>query len=200
MFSEGQTIVYRASFQDLRDLRTFSLPVSGRFKTPPLAAQDITLAWSADTCGQGFGINPDWGGLRMYETMRRAEPDVFLHCGDTIYAAIKSALNRFTHGLAAELVDSNIAVNLVGPSTAIRTPGASDLIPSEFPTEDVEYLAETVLHMSYLPAVERTGFLGFSMHFPWAHNIQVMSLDGKTSFPKKEPPAWSHPAIPAAGI
>ena len=66
--------------------------------------------------------------------------------------------------------------------------------------EPVEYLAETVLHMSYLPAAERTGFLGFSMHFPWAHNIQVMSLDGKTPFPKKEPPAWSHPAIPAAGV
>ena len=54
--------------------------------------------------------------------------------------------------------------------------------------------------MSYLPAAERTGYLGFSMHFPWAHNIQVMSLDGKTKFPKKEPPAWSHPAIPAAGV
>jgi alkaline phosphatase D len=46
----------------------------------------VTLAWSADTCGQGFGINPEWGGLRMYETIRRAEPDVFVHCGDTIYA------------------------------------------------------------------------------------------------------------------
>ena len=82
----GQTIVYRASFQDLRDLRAFSLPVTGRFKTPSREARDVTLAWSADTCGQGFGINPEWGGLRMYETMRRAEPDVFLHCGDTIYA------------------------------------------------------------------------------------------------------------------
>ena len=82
----GQTIVYRATFQDLRDLRSFSLPVTGRFKTPSREARDVTLAWSADTCGQGFGINPEWGGLRMYETIRRAAPDVFLHCGDTIYA------------------------------------------------------------------------------------------------------------------
>ena len=48
--------------------------------------RDVTLAWSADTVGQGWGINPEWGGLRLYETMRRAEPDVFIHCGDTIYA------------------------------------------------------------------------------------------------------------------
>ena len=82
----GQTVLYRATFQDLRDLRTFSLPVTGRFKTPSLDPHDLTLAWSADTCGQGFGINPEWGGLRMCETIRRAEPDVFLHCGDTIYA------------------------------------------------------------------------------------------------------------------
>ena len=120
--------------------------------------------------------------------------------GDVVYASMKAALNRLTQGLAAELVGSNIAVNLVGPSTAIRTPGASALIPEGYDTEDVEYLAECVLHMSYLPAVERTGFLAFSMHFPWAHNIQVMSLDGRTPMPKREPPEFSHPAIPAAGI
>jgi alkaline phosphatase D len=82
----GQTIFYRASFQDLRDLSSFSEAVAGRFKTPALEPRDIVLAWSADTCGQGYGIDLGWGGLRMYETMRRAEPDVFLHCGDTIYA------------------------------------------------------------------------------------------------------------------
>jgi alkaline phosphatase D len=46
----------------------------------------VTLAWSADTVGQGWGLNPEWGGLRMYETMRRAEPDIFVNVGDTIYA------------------------------------------------------------------------------------------------------------------
>ena len=35
------------------------------------APRDVTLAWSADTVGQGWGINPEWGGLRLYETMRR---------------------------------------------------------------------------------------------------------------------------------
>ena len=69
--------------------------------------------------------------------------------GDVIYASCKAALHRFTQGVAAELLDSNIAVNCVGPSTAIRTPGASQLIPDSFPTEPVEYLAETVLAMCH---------------------------------------------------
>jgi alkaline phosphatase D len=82
----GQRIVYRARFQDLADARAWSEPVGGSFRTPSLAAADVTVAWSADTVGQGWGINPEWGGLRLYETMRRAAPDVFIHCGDTVYA------------------------------------------------------------------------------------------------------------------
>ena len=35
---------------------------------------------------RGGGSIPTWGGLRLYRTMRDAEPDVFIHCGDTIYA------------------------------------------------------------------------------------------------------------------
>lgn len=84
----GQRIFYRVLFQDLSDIRSWSEPVQGSFSTPVAAdrPRDITLAWSADTVGQGWGINPEWGGFRLYETMRRAQPDVFIHCGDTIYA------------------------------------------------------------------------------------------------------------------
>lgn len=85
---DGQRIFYRVLFQDLSDLRAWSEPVQGSFSTAPGSslARNVTLAWSADTVGQGWGINPDWGGLRLYETMRRNEPDIFVHCGDTIYA------------------------------------------------------------------------------------------------------------------
>ncbi|MHB9878083.1 SDR family NAD(P)-dependent oxidoreductase [Pacificimonas sp. ICDLI1SI03] len=119
--------------------------------------------------------------------------------GDTVYASVKAALHRFTQGLAAEMVDHGIAVNAVGPSTAIRTPGADALIPENYPTEDVEYLAETVLAMSHMPAAERTGLVAFSMHFPWHHDLQVMSLDGKSQMPRREPPPTSHPATSASG-
>lgn len=119
--------------------------------------------------------------------------------GYVAYAAAKAALNRMTQGMAAELEPDNIAVNAVGPSTAIRTPGADSIIPEDYPTEDVEYLAETVLAMSHLPAGQRTGQIGFSMHFPWHHAIEVRSLDGTGVFPRREPPAWSHPGISASG-
>ncbi|MEK6629332.1 MAG: PhoD-like phosphatase N-terminal domain-containing protein, partial [Acidobacteriota bacterium] len=86
----GQRIFYRVLFQDLSDLRRWSRPEIGSFRTPPatpsrrqgalrrgaappaLGNRDVTLAWSADTCGQGWGINPEWGGLRLYETMRQS--------------------------------------------------------------------------------------------------------------------------------
>src|SRR5207342_3930481 len=82
---------YRTIFQSLEDLRAFSQPAVGSLLTPPAATsqapgRDVTIAFSADTVGQGWGINPAWGGMRLYETMRRAQPDVFINLGDTIYA------------------------------------------------------------------------------------------------------------------
>jgi 3-oxoacyl-[acyl-carrier protein] reductase len=122
-------------------------------------------------------------------------PDYARAGGDTLYAAIKAGLNRFSQGLAAELFDSNIAVNVVGPSTAIRTPGADALIPEDYPTEDVAYLAATVLDMCHLPAAERTGQVAYSMHWPAAQRLAVTTLDGKSALPPAVPPAWSHPAL-----
>jgi alkaline phosphatase D len=51
-----------------------------------MSRRDILFVWSGDTAGQGFGINPDWGGMKLYETMRRFTPDFFIHSGDYIYA------------------------------------------------------------------------------------------------------------------
>jgi 3-oxoacyl-[acyl-carrier protein] reductase len=120
--------------------------------------------------------------------------------GDVIYASLKAALHRFTQGVAAELLDANIAVNCVGPSTAIRTPGAAQLIPDTFPTEPVEYLAETVLAMCHLRAAERTGLVAFSLHYPWSQRLPVYSLDGKTLLPPLEPPATANPNILSGGL
>jgi alkaline phosphatase D len=85
----GQRIFYRVQFQDLRNLKSWSEPVTGTFITPPRPdgkAQDLKIAFTGDVCGQGWGIDLDRGGLKMFETMRRAAPDLFVHLGDTIYA------------------------------------------------------------------------------------------------------------------
>ncbi|AEF38257.1 short-chain type dehydrogenase/reductase [Mycolicibacter sinensis] len=120
--------------------------------------------------------------------------------GDVVYASMKAALHRLTQGLAAELLDANIAVNVVGPSSAVRTPGADSLIPETFPTEPVEYLAETVLAMCHLPAAERTGLVAFSLHYPWSQQLAVHSLDGSTRLPPLEPPKVANPNILPAGL
>lgn len=81
----GQVIHYRVWFDDEGRLST---PVSGWFRTAPAPDEpsDVFFAWSGDTAGQGFGINPEWGGMRTYDAMRRLEPHFFLHSGDNIYA------------------------------------------------------------------------------------------------------------------
>jgi hypothetical protein len=37
------------------------------------------------------------------------------------------------------------------------------------------------------------------MHFPYHHELDVMSLDGRTPLPRRAPPEWSHPAISPSG-
>ena len=82
----GQDVFVRVSFQDLNNQQAVSKASSGHFRTAPDQAENIRFLWSGDTCGQGWGINPDIGGMRIYETMRLTEPDFFIHCGDSIYA------------------------------------------------------------------------------------------------------------------
>jgi alkaline phosphatase D len=82
----GQHIFYRVTFQDLANPKVWSEPVVGRFRTPPATRASVTFAFSGDEAGQGWGINPAWGGMKLYEAMRQAQPDFFIHSGDQIYA------------------------------------------------------------------------------------------------------------------
>jgi alkaline phosphatase D len=82
----GQEIFYRVTFQDVGDTNIYSAPVIGRLRTPPQGQGNIFFAWSGDTAGQGWGINPEWGGMKIYESIRRLNPDFFIHSGDNIYA------------------------------------------------------------------------------------------------------------------
>ena len=82
----GQTISYRVTFRDLASSKVRSLPAEGSFRTAPGPGADVSLAWGGDTAGQGWGIDPARGGMAIYEAIRNARPDVFLHSGDHIYA------------------------------------------------------------------------------------------------------------------
>lgn len=80
---DAQTIVYRVRFER-EAARGASTWATGRFRTP--RPDRLRVAWTGDTCGQGFGRNPELGGLRGYAAIREARPDVFIHSGDMIYA------------------------------------------------------------------------------------------------------------------
>lgn len=82
----GQQIFYRVIFQDLNNIKISSAPVKGSFRTAPAHSRDIKFAWSGDNAGQGWGINLEFGGMKIFETIRQLNPDFFIHSGDTIYA------------------------------------------------------------------------------------------------------------------
>ncbi|HEU0177139.1 MAG TPA: alkaline phosphatase D family protein [Blastocatellia bacterium] len=82
----GQKIFYRVAFQSLDDAKVCSEGVTGSFLTAPKTKRDVSFVWGGDVCGQGWGINPEFGGLKIYEAMRRMRPDLFIHSGDAIYA------------------------------------------------------------------------------------------------------------------
>src|SRR4051795_8072724 len=82
----GQEIFYRIKFRDLSHVNVSSEPVVGRFRTAPGDRRDVSFVWGGDVAGQGWGINPDDGGMFTFATMLKHRPDFLLHSGDTIYA------------------------------------------------------------------------------------------------------------------
>ncbi|MBW5483967.1 alkaline phosphatase D family protein [Streptomyces bambusae] len=83
----GRQIHYRVVLADPDDPRRTGEPVCGSFRTVPAGRRTgIRFHWSGDLAGQGWGINPDRGGYRVFEEMRRRDPDFFLFSGDTVYA------------------------------------------------------------------------------------------------------------------
>ena len=193
-------LVNNAGFADYAliedmSLETFDRTVEHYLRTPFV----LTKAAVPHMRSQGGGWIVNIGSVTGVAPARPYR-DYNKTAGDVIYASCKAALHRFTQGVAAELLDANIAVNCVGPSTAIHTPGAAQLIPETFCTEPVEYLAETVLAMCHLPAVERTGLVAFSLHYPCSQRLPVHSLDGKSELPPLEPPASANPNIQPAGL
>ncbi|AHH94966.1 alkaline phosphatase D [Kutzneria viridogrisea] len=81
----GRELHYRVTAEDL-DGRLRSEPVTGSFRTAPLDRRDVRFLWSGDVAGQGWGINPDVGGMRVFSAMADRRPDFFVHSGDTVYS------------------------------------------------------------------------------------------------------------------
>jgi alkaline phosphatase D len=78
----GRTYHYRIRAEGERR----SEALEGSFTTASREPRDIRFQWSGDLAGQGWGINPDFGGYRIFQAMADAEPDFFLCSGDFVYA------------------------------------------------------------------------------------------------------------------
>jgi alkaline phosphatase D len=80
----GREYAVRLSFEDERG-RTGEQQTT-TFRTASEGPGATSFVWTGDNCGQGWGINPDLGGLVGYRAMLDTHPDFFLHSGDCIYA------------------------------------------------------------------------------------------------------------------
>ncbi len=102
----GQTIFYRVRFEGPDGTGESAL---GRLRTPARTGGKVSFVFGGDQCGAGWGINPEWGGLRIYDTMLRTDPDFLVHLGDRIYS--DNVLQE-----TVRLDDGTIWRNLVTPA------------------------------------------------------------------------------------
>lgn len=83
---QGVDIYVKTWFEDITSAaHTKSAPVTGHFHTVG-KNEDVHFVWGGDTAGQGYGINLNFGGMKIYDAMRQLHPQFFIHSGDTIYA------------------------------------------------------------------------------------------------------------------
>jgi NAD(P)-dependent dehydrogenase (short-subunit alcohol dehydrogenase family) len=86
--------------------------------------------------------------------------------GGTVYGMCKAALERFTTGLAAEVYEDGIAVNVLSPAGVVATPGVvhHKLIPPgrEDMAEPVEVIAEAALALCSGDPATLTGKVTYS--------------------------------------
>ncbi len=81
----GKDVYVKVWFEDLTNTRNKSEPVIGHFHTIG-KHDDIRFVWGGDTAGQGWGINESFGGMKIYEAMRKVEPLFFIQSGDNVYS------------------------------------------------------------------------------------------------------------------
>jgi citronellol/citronellal dehydrogenase len=133
----------------------FDVQVEGPFHL----AQLVTPGMRAK--GQGWILNISSGAARHPVL----PPTGFATRGGTVYGMCKAALERFSTGLAAELYDSNIAVNALSPNQVVPTPGTvfHHLTSEDDPNaEPPAVMAEAALRLCSADPKTLTGRIAYS--------------------------------------
>ncbi|MGN9910913.1 alkaline phosphatase D family protein [Phytohabitans sp. LJ34] len=81
----GERLHYRVRAESLDRHGLCAEPLVGSLRTAPRKG-GVRFVWTGDIAGQGWGIAPDLGGMKIFRAMRAARPDFFLCSGDTVYA------------------------------------------------------------------------------------------------------------------
>ena len=113
--------------------------------------------------GQGWILNISSGASR-HPTV---PPDARWPTGGAVYGMCKAALERLTTGLAAEVWESNVAVNSLSPSRVVPTPGTvfHRLVRPEDPRQVVEppeVMARAALELCCRPPQSLSGRIAYS--------------------------------------
>ncbi len=99
--------------------------------------------------------------------------------GGTVYGMCKAALERFSTGLAAEVYDANIGVNVISPGL-VATPGAvyHNLVTeeSQHRVTPVEHMAEACLHLVCGDAQALTGMVTYAADMMADYALQPAEL------------------------
>jgi alkaline phosphatase D len=82
----GRDIYYRVTPLGAGDRDLAGQQLTGHFRTVARDHRDVSFVWSGDLGGQGWGIDVDRGGYRIFEQMRQLSPDFYVCNGDNIYA------------------------------------------------------------------------------------------------------------------
>ena len=94
---------------------------------------------------------------------------------------VKAALERFTTGLAAEVHDDNVRVNVLSPTSIVPTPGVTHhqlLTPErEHLAEPVDVMAAAALALVTDPPA-LTGRIAYSQQLLWELGLGPEPLDG----------------------
>lgn len=133
------------------------------------------------TQGKGWIVN--LGSHSAEPVLPPLEEKLQTETGLAYYAALKTAVHRFSVGFAVELLADNIAVNVVAPVAAIATPGteALGLVTPELAPyfEKIEHIAEATVALCVKPPREQTGVIAYSFQFLDEIGRSTWSLDGQ---------------------
>ncbi len=111
------------------------------------------------------------------------DPGFKLGFTSTVYGASKTALERLTTGLAAEVYADGVAVNSLAPVAAVRTPGADALVGDVLDAnpeivEPLELFVEAALALAVADPQSLTGRICYSRPLLDELGLDYRELDG----------------------